>query len=127
LDLSGSRKKKDNKKERLPAALLGLFQRLFPLNKKNSLRSNSFLFFTLRKSTPLHGKKMRPDLDVFCDATLLRSLQWVFFLLRSLQWMFFLLCSLQWMFFLLCLVCFLSILSVIQSLVKDLDCIHVDV
>ena len=41
------------------------------LNKKNSQRSNSFLFLTLRKTPALHGKKKRPELLVF--ATLLRS------------------------------------------------------
>ena len=74
--LSGSRKKKDNKKERLPSALFELLRHFSPLNKKNSLRSNSFLFLTLRKAPPLYAQKVRPDI---LDATLLRSLLWMFF------------------------------------------------
>ena len=60
--LSGSRKKKDNKKERLPSALFELFQSGIPLKEKNSLRSNSFSFLTLRKAPPLHVQKVRPDI-----------------------------------------------------------------
>ena len=48
--LSDSRKKKDNKKERLPSALFELFQSGIPLKEKNSLRSNSFSFLTLHTS-----------------------------------------------------------------------------
>ena len=59
--LSGSRKKKDNKKERLPSALFELLRHFSALNKKNSLRSDSFLFLTLRKAPPLHAQKVRPD------------------------------------------------------------------
>ena len=72
--LSGSRKKKDNKKERLPSALFKLLRHFSTLNKKNSLRSNSFLFLTLRKAPLLYAQKMRPDI---LDATLLRSLLYV--------------------------------------------------
>ena len=60
--LSGSRKKKDNKKERLPSALFELLRHFSTLNKKNSLRSNSFLFLTLRKAPPLYVQKVRPDI-----------------------------------------------------------------
>ena len=74
--LSGSRKKKDNKRERLPSALFELLRHFSPLNKKNSLRSNSFLFLTLRKAPPLHVQKVRPDI---LEATSLRSLRWMFF------------------------------------------------
>ena len=56
---------KKRNKENSPSALFCLLRHFFPLNKKNSLRSNSFLFFTLRKAPPLHGKKVRPDLHVF--------------------------------------------------------------
>ena len=64
-------KEKGNKKERLPSALFELLRHFSPLNKKNSLRSNSFLFLTLRKAPTLHAQKVRPDI---LDATLLRSL-----------------------------------------------------
>ena len=56
---------KKRNKENSPSALFGLLRQVFPLNKKNSLRSNSFLFFTLQHSPPLHAQKVRPDLDVF--------------------------------------------------------------
>ena len=68
-------KRKTKQKENSPSAFFYLLQHFSPLNKKNSLRSNSFLFLTLHKAPPLHGKKVRPNLD----ATLLRSLRWVFF------------------------------------------------
>ena len=48
-----------------PSALFVLLRQVFPLNKKNSLRSNSFLFFTLQHSPPLHAQKVRPDLSGF--------------------------------------------------------------
>ena len=48
---------KKRNKEKAPAALFWLFPRLFPLNKKNSLRSNSFLFLTLQQPPPFHAKK----------------------------------------------------------------------
>ena len=65
--------KKRNKDELLrtmseknsPSALFGLLRQVFPLNKKNSLRSNSFLFLTLQHSPPLHAQKVRPDLSAF--------------------------------------------------------------
>ena len=60
--LSGSRKKKDNKKERLPSALFELLRHFSTLNKKNSLRSDSFLFLTLRKAPPLNAQKVRPEI-----------------------------------------------------------------
>ena len=50
-------KEKQKQKERLPAALFWLFPRLFPLNKKNSFHSNSFLFLTLQQPPPFHAKK----------------------------------------------------------------------
>ena len=58
-------KRKTKQKENSPAAFFGLLRWFIPLNKKNSLRSNSFLFLTLHKAPPLHGKKMRPDLNAF--------------------------------------------------------------
>jgi len=69
-------KEKGNKKERLPSALFELLRHFSTLNKKNSLRSNSFLFLTLRKAPTLHAQKVRPDI---LDATSLRSLKWMFF------------------------------------------------
>ena len=66
-------KEKGNKKERLPSALFELLRHFSTLNKKNSLRSNSFLFLTLRKAPTLHAQKVRPDI---LDATSLRSLKW---------------------------------------------------
>ncbi|MBQ3610421.1 MAG: hypothetical protein IJA03_10350 [Bacteroidaceae bacterium] len=66
-------KEKGNKKERLPSALFELLRHFSTLNKKNSLRSNSFLFLTLRKAPTLHAQKVRPDIP---DATSLRSLRW---------------------------------------------------
>ena len=66
-------KEKGNKKERLPSALFELLRHFSTLNKKNSLRSNSFLFLTLRKAPTLHAQKVRPDI---LDATSLRSLRW---------------------------------------------------
>ena len=92
-------KRKTKQKENSPSAFFCLLRYFFPLKKKNSLRSNSFFFLTLQKAPPLHGKKMRPDLDVFWGgekATSLRSLEWVFSL-RSLEWVFSL-CSLEWVF-----------------------------
>ena len=67
-------KRKTKQKENSPSAFFYLLQHFSPLNKKNSLRSNSFLFLTLQKALPLHGKKVRP----IHDATSLRSLRWVF-------------------------------------------------
>ena len=58
-------KRKTKQKENSPSAFFSLLQYFSPLNKKNSLRSNSFLFLTLQKALPLNGKKMRTDLDVF--------------------------------------------------------------
>ena len=54
-------KEKGNKKERLPSALFELLRHFSPLNKKNSLRSDSFLFLTLRKAPPLNVQKVRPE------------------------------------------------------------------
>ena len=56
---------KETKQRNSPSALFCLLRHFSPLNKKNSLRSNSFLFFTLRKAPSLHGKKVRPDLCAF--------------------------------------------------------------
>ena len=75
-------KRKTKQKENSPSAFFYLLQHFSPLNKKISLRSNSFLFFTLQKPLPLHVKKVRP----IWDATLLRSLQWgVFFFLEEVK------------------------------------------
>ena len=67
---------KKRNKENSPSALFCLLRYFSTLNKKNSLRSNSFLFLTLRKVPPLYAQKVRPDI---LDATLLRSLLWMFF------------------------------------------------
>ena len=61
-------------KEKIKAALFGLLRSGVTLKKKNSLRSNSFFFLTLRKAPPLHAQKVRP----ISDATSLRSLEWMF-------------------------------------------------
>ena len=58
-------KRKTKQKENSPSAFFYLLQHFSPLNKKNSLRSNSFLFLTLQKALPLNGKKKRPDLYPF--------------------------------------------------------------
>jgi hypothetical protein len=76
--LSGSRKKKDNKKERLPSALFELLRHFSTLNKKNSLRSNSFLFLTLRKAPPLYVQKVRPAIPI-SETTFILSI----YLIRS--------------------------------------------
>ena len=55
-------KRKTKQKENSPSAFFYLLQHFSPLNKKNSLRSNSFLFLTLQKALPLHGKKKRTEL-----------------------------------------------------------------
>ena len=55
-------KRKTKQKENSPSAFFYLLQHFSPLNKKNSLRSNSFLFLTLQKALPLHVKKKRTDL-----------------------------------------------------------------
>ena len=65
---------KKRNKENSPSALFCLLRHFSPLNKKNSLRSNSFLFFTLRKAPPLYGKKVRPDLTAFSQH---RFARWV--------------------------------------------------
>ena len=67
---------KKRSKENSPSALFELLRHFSTLNKKNSLRSNSFLFLTLRKAPPLHVQKVRPDI---LDVTLLRSFKWMFF------------------------------------------------
>ena len=78
-----SNKRKTKQKENSPSAFFYLLQHFSPLNKKNSLRSNSFLFLTLQKALPLHGKKKRTDLYPFLAwcLTLLRSL-WGYLLLK---------------------------------------------
>ena len=55
-------KRKTKQKENSPSAFFYLLQHFSSLNKKNSLRSNSFLFLTLQKALPLHGKKKRTEL-----------------------------------------------------------------
>ena len=74
-------KRKTKQKENSPSAFFCLLRYFFPLKKKNSLRSNSFFFLTLQKAPTLHGKKKRPDLDVYQggeETTSLRSLEWMF-------------------------------------------------
>ena len=67
-------KRKTKQKENSPSAFFSLLQYFSPLTKKNSLRSNSFLFLTLQKALPLNGKKMRTDLYLLWGGlTLLRS------------------------------------------------------
>ena len=56
-------KRKTKQKENSPAAFFCLLRHFSTLNKKNSLRSNSFLFLTLRKAPPLHGKKRGRNLQ----------------------------------------------------------------
>ena len=63
-----SNKRKTKQKENSPSAFFYLLQHFSPLNKKNSLRSNSFLFLTLHKAPPLHGKKVRPIYNEHCFA-----------------------------------------------------------
>ena len=87
---------KETKQRNSPSALFCLLRHFSLLNKKNSLCSNSFLFFTLRKAPPLHGKKVRPDLSAFF-ATLLRSL--------GCDAFFFLLCLFLIDVLLLCFAC----------------------
>ena len=79
-----SAQKKKKQKEKPPAALFCLLRHFSTLNKKNSLRSNSFLFLTLRKAPALNGKKLRPEPDVF-HPTSLRSLPVDAFLLRFIS------------------------------------------
>ena len=55
-------KRKTKQKENSPSAFFYLLQHFSPLNKKNSLRSNSFLFLTLQKALPLHGREKRTEL-----------------------------------------------------------------
>ena len=79
-------KRKTKQKENSPSALFCLLRYFFPLKKKNSRRSNSFFFLTLQKAPTLHGKKKRPDLDVFWggeETTSLRSLEWGAFYVPS--------------------------------------------
>ena len=103
---------KKRNKENSPSALFCLLRHFSPLNKKNSLRSNSFLFLTLRKAPPLHGKKVRPDLDAFTQHCFARCsfvfsfaslvCLWMFALLRSLLvCVFFCFACCSWMFALL--------------------------
>ena len=94
---------KKRNKENSPSALFGLLRHFSPLNKKNSLRSNSFLFFTLRKAPPLHAQKVRPDLSAFSQH-------------RFARWG----CG---VYFYLALLIFLSSRAE-QSVVKDLVYIH---
>ena len=74
---------KKRNKENSPSALFCLLRHFSPLNKKNSLRSNSFLFFTLRKAPALHGKKVRTDLSAFSQHRFARWGGCFLFLLRS--------------------------------------------
>ena len=50
------------KKQKVKAARSTLLHGVFPLKKKNSLRSNSFFFLTLHHSIPLNATIMRPIL-----------------------------------------------------------------
>ena len=83
-------KRKTKQKENSLSAFFYLLQHFSPLNKKNSLRSNSFLFLTLQKALPLHGKKKRTDLYLLWGGlTLLRSflgMRVKELSLRSLKW-----------------------------------------
>ena len=74
-------KRKTKQKENSPSAFFYLLQHFSPLNKKNSLRSNSFLFLALLKALPLHGKKMRPDLYLLLGRINFASLVFRFILL----------------------------------------------
>ena len=79
-------KRKTKQKENSPSAFFFLLQYFSPLNKKNSLRSNSFLFLTLLKALPLHGKKKRTDLYLLWGGlTLLRSFLGLFCFESMLQ------------------------------------------
>ena len=69
-------KRKTKQKENSPSAFFYLLQYFFPLNKKNSLRSNSFLFFTFQKAFPLYGKKKRPE-SSGVDVYILTSLHYL--------------------------------------------------
>ena len=60
-----SAQKKKKQKEKAPAALFCLLRHFSTLNKKNSLRSNSFLFLTLRKAPALNGKKTEAGTGCF--------------------------------------------------------------
>ena len=60
-----SAQKKKKQKEKPPAALFCLLRHFSTLNKKNSLRSNSFLFLTLRKAPALNGKKTEAGTGCF--------------------------------------------------------------
>ena len=64
---------KKRNKENSPSALFGLLRQVFPLNKKNSLRSNSFLFLTLHTLTSASRPKSEAGPNCFF-ATSLRSL-----------------------------------------------------
>ena len=59
---SFARTKENEAKRKLAVCIFFLLQYFSSLNKKNSLRSNSFLFLTLQKALPLHDKKKRTEL-----------------------------------------------------------------
>ena len=77
---------KKRNKENSPSALFGLLRSGIPLKKKNSLRSNSFFFFTLHPSPFASRPKSEAGPLCFFYATSLRSLgcDVFFFSLRSL-------------------------------------------
>ena len=66
--------KKNEAKRKFAVCIFLPTPALFFAKQKNSLRSNSFLFLTLQKALPLHGKKKRTDLYLLWGGlTLLRS------------------------------------------------------
>ena len=91
-------------KKNSPSALFGLLRHFSPLNKKNSLRSNSFLFLTLRKAPPLHAQKVRPDLYPFLRniASLVGVLSFPFFASLVGTWCLFRKKSSWWNYFAVC-------------------------
>ena len=88
--------KKRNKDELLrtmseknsPSALFCLLRHFSPLNKKNSLRSNSFSFLTLQHLPTLHAPKVRPDLSAFTQHRFARWGCGFCFFFCSLRWVF---------------------------------------
>ena len=61
-----------------PASLFELLRHFSMLNKKNSLRSNRFLFLTLRKAPPLYVQKVRSAIPI-SETTFILSI----YLIRS--------------------------------------------
>ena len=61
-----SRRKKKNQKERIKAAFFRLLRCFLRLKGRNSLRSNSLPFLTLRYGRSLDGEKSRPGNHAGC-------------------------------------------------------------